>query len=103
VKTFGTHNYYVYILTNKNHQVLYIGVTNELRSRIQQHINDAQTVKKTFAGRYNCIHLVYYERFDNVNDAIRREKELKGWKRERKEALINAVNPNWDFIVEQPE
>ena len=94
----GTHNYYVYILTNKDRKVLYIGITNSLENRISQHRTEAAGDKTTFAGKYNCIFIIYYERFQYVNDAIIREKELKGWTRAKKEALINGFNPDWEFL-----
>ena len=98
MKPIGMHNYYVYILTNKNKSVLYIGVTNNLDVRIHQHKDDSVGQKKTFTGRYNCIHLVYYERYQWVQHALAREKELKGWRRSRKEALISEFNPEWSFL-----
>ena len=102
MKTFGAHNYYVYITTNPDKHVLYIGVTNELRTRLSQHLLDATTDKKHFAGKYNCVHLVYYERFDQIDDAIQREKVLKGWNRKRKIELVTGVNPDWKFL-DDPE
>ena len=97
MKPIGTHNYYVYILTNKDRKVLYIGMTNSLENRIAQHKAEAAGDKITFTGRYNCIFIIYYERFQYVNDAIVREKELKGWTRAKKEILINGFNPDWEF------
>ena len=94
MKTIGTHNYYVYILTNKNKTVLYIGVTNNLKDRIEYH----KTSKSTFTSKYNCFNLIYYERFEDVNFAIKREKELKGWNRNKKEELINSFNAEWKFL-----
>lgn len=92
------HNYYVYILTNVSKSVLYIGVTNSIPNRIAQHKEDAAGEKKTFAGKYNCCCLIYMEHFQYIQHAIAREKELKGWTRTKKEALINSVNPNWTFL-----
>ena len=94
MKTVGTHNYYVYILTNKNKTVLYIGVTNNLKNRITFH----KTSKSSFTSKYNCFNLIYYERFEDVNFAIKREKELKGWNRNKKEELINSFNAEWKFL-----
>jgi putative endonuclease len=76
------HNYFVYILTNKNKTVLYIGVTNDLQRRIYEHEN---SLLPGFTQKYNCHFLVYYEHFRNIDDAISREKELKKWRREKKE------------------
>ena len=85
-------NFYVYILTNKWNKVLYIGVTNNLKRRLEEHKNRAN---KGFATRYNTDKLVYIEHFRYINDAIKREKRLKKWKREWKNELINKVNPEW--------
>ena len=103
MKTFGTHNYYVYITTNPDKHVFYVGVTNDLRAQLNQHLVDSKNEKRHFAGKYNCIHLVYYERFDRIDDAIRREKILKGWKRQRKIDLITTVNPSWKFLIESED
>ncbi len=95
----GTHNYYVYIVTNKNKTVLYTGVTNSLQTRIQQHYDKAKELRpKSFVGKYNTYYLLHYERFEYINDAISREKEIKGWLRSKKEALINSTNPDWRFL-----
>lgn len=94
------HNYYVYIITNSNKTVLYIGVTNNLTRRLKEHYANRGN-KKTFAGRYYCNNLVYYEHFTYINQAINREKELKKWRREKKEFLITQQNPEWHFLNEQ--
>jgi len=93
------HNYYVYITTNRRKTVLYTGVTNDLERRLCEHAEAAGN-RATFAGRYNCHHLVYFEYYSQVEDAIRREKEIKGWVRAKKEALIAGVNPEWHFLSE---
>ena len=98
MKTLGTHNYYVYILTNAAKNVLYTGVTNSIENRLAQHKADANRDKRTFAGKYNCVCLLYFERFQYIQDAIAREKEIKEWSRVKKEMLITSVNPNWDFL-----
>ena len=90
--------YIVYIITNKNKTVLYIGVTNDIQRRLSQHYFDSQNAKKSFAGKYNCYYLLYYQVFDEPNSAILREKELKGWRREKKNKLITEFNPNWEFL-----
>jgi putative endonuclease len=92
------HNYFVYITTNPTRTVLYVGVTNDLSVRIQQHYENRGN-KESFAGRYYCYNLIYYERFQYINDAIAREKEIKKWRREKKEKLISSMNPKWDFLV----
>jgi putative endonuclease len=90
--------YIVYIITNKNKTVLYIGVTSDIQRRLSQHYFDSENTKKSFAGKYNCYYLLYYEVFEDVNIAILREKELKGWGREKKRILITSFNPDWDFL-----
>ena len=86
------HHYYVYILANKSRR-LYIGVTNKLLTRVEQHRSGEQ---QGFTQRYNIHRLVYFERFQYIGNAITREKELKGWLREKKVALISAANPTWE-------
>ena len=100
MKTLGTHNYYVYILTNQNKTVLYIGVTNNLETRLHQHQN-LNDVENHFTAKYKCFHLIYYEHFQEVEEAIKREKQLKGWTRKKKETLINTVNPDWKFLNDE--
>lgn len=78
-------------------------MTNDLRNRIREHKDDVKSGKKTFAAKYNCTHLVYFEHFDCVQDAIDREKEIKGWKRYKKENLINSFNPKWRFLEDELE
>lgn len=95
------HNYFVYIVTNFKKTVLYTGVTNDLRTRVLEHKSDSLGVKKSFAGRYNCHYLIYWERFQYVDHAIDREKEIKGWKRSKKENLINDFNPSWRFLNDE--
>ena len=87
--------YYVYMLTNAHNTTLYIGVTGNLERRTYEH--KAQLVDG-FTKRYNLHKLVYYECTENVHSAIAREKQLKGWTRAKKNALINSVNPNWNDL-----
>lgn len=89
----------IYILTNKNKTTLYIGVTSNLVARIAEHKN--HTFKGSFTDKYNLEHLVYYENFHSIEEAITREKEIKKWSREKKEVLINAVNPEWKDLWEE--
>ncbi|RIJ48401.1 GIY-YIG nuclease family protein [Maribellus luteus] len=89
------HNYFIYIVTNKNKTVLYIGVTNDLQRRTFEHENE---LIPKFSKKYNCRHLVYYEHFHQIEYAIAREKEIKKWRREKKENLINQFNPKWNFL-----
>jgi putative endonuclease len=91
----------------KNHKFLTTGqhnsITNDLPTRLYQHKAESETTKKTFAGKYNCYYLVYYEHFDYIQDAIDYVKELKGWTRKKKVDLIEKFNPNWDFLNERIE
>ena len=94
------HNYYVYITTNPRKTTIYIGVTNNLTRRLSEHYtNRGET--RTFAGKYFCYKLVYYEHFRDINQAIKREKELKKWSRKKKIKLIESTNPNWYFLNDQ--
>ena len=91
--------YFVYIVTNKNKTVLYTGITNDLPRRIMEHEEASIPFHyKSFAGHYNAYFLVHYECFANILDAIGREKEIKGWRRSKKEKLINENNPDWKFL-----
>ena len=89
------HQYYVYIITNKKEGVLYIGVTNNLERRIFEHKNK---LVKGFSSRYNLDKLIYFEKFQYIKEAIRREKNMKKWKREWKINLIVEENPNWEDL-----
>jgi len=91
------HIYYIYIVTNPERTVLYTGVTNDLHSRLSEHYFN-RGVRKTFAGKYYCYNLVYFEEFSYINNAIAREKEIKGWSREKKLELIKTKNPDWAFL-----
>jgi putative endonuclease len=90
--------YFVYFTTNARKTVLYNGVTRSLVKRLSEHRSDSQGAKKSFAGKYNCINLIYYETFKYIRDAIDRETELKKWSRAKKEALIATKNPHWRFL-----
>ena len=85
-----SRTYYVYILTNKNDNVLYIGMTNDLLRRVYEH---KQGIYKGFSQRYHLTKLVYFEETDDVTDAIGREKQLKLWHRDWKMNLIKKENP----------
>ena len=91
------HEYYVYILTNPGRTVLYTGVTNNIRQRIMEHYLD-RGKDKPFAAKYSCHNLLYYELFDYINNAIKREKEIKKWSRAKKEELIRSMNPEMKFL-----
>ena len=100
MKTLGTHNYYVYIITNLNKTVLYIGVTNDLKTRLYYHQNPVAN-ENHFTAKYKCFFLIYYEHFQDIDEAIAREKQLKGWTRKKKENLINSMNPQWNFLNDE--
>lgn len=86
------NSYYVYILTNWNDQVMYIGVTNNLERRLYEHKNH---LVDGFTKKYHVDKLVYYEMTGDVRAAIAREKQLKGWTRAKKNALVRTLNPDW--------
>ena len=90
------HRYWVYVVGSSS-GTLYIGVTNDLSSRTRQHKSGEFA---GFAANYGCDRLLYHEEFDNVLKAIRREKELKGWRRSKKVALIGSLNPRWVDLAE---
>lgn len=87
-------NYYVYIMTNYS-KTLYTGVTNDLNRRVYEH---KQKLIPGFTQKYNITKLVYFEETTDVTDAIAREKQIKGWLREKKIALIESINPTWQDI-----
>ena len=89
--------YYVYILTNKTDKVMYIGVTNDIIRRVYEHRNH---MIDGFTAKYNVTKLVYVESAPDVRDAIQREKQLKGWTRAKKNALVETVNPKWEDLWE---
>lgn len=86
---------YVYILTNKHNNVLYTGVTNDLIRRVYEH---KSKLVAGFTQKYNVDRLVYYEVCESIVAAIEREKQIKGWKRKKKQDLINALNPEWNDL-----
>ncbi|GAB3831535.1 GIY-YIG nuclease family protein [Hymenobacter jeollabukensis] len=90
------HHYYVYILTNQNSTVLYVGVTNDLIRRVAEH---REGQHKGFTKRYNLNKLVYFEEYPDAKAAIAREKQLKPGNRQKKLDAVNAVNPNWAELL----
>ena len=92
----NTKIYYVYIMTNKS-RTLYTGVTNDLKRRVFEH---REHLVPGFTKRYNITRLVYYEQTDDVHSALAREKQIKGWLRKKKVALIESVNPVWQDLGE---
>lgn len=87
--------YFVYILTNHNNKVMYIGVTNDLERRLYEH---KHKLIPGFTEKYNVARLVHFEQFSDPRNAIAREKHIKGWKRARKNALVEESNPQWDDL-----
>ncbi|MBZ4044708.1 GIY-YIG nuclease family protein [Flavobacterium hibisci] len=94
----GYHTYYIYIITNKSKTVFYTAVTNNLRIRLDQHKENIMSENKTFASKYKVEFLLYYEKFVWIQEAINREKEIKGWSRNKKLELIKTINPDLDFL-----
>ncbi len=90
------YTFWVYIVASKS-GTLYIGITNDIERRVAEHKSGEF---EGFAGKYGCDRLVYYEKFDNVLKAISREKQLKGWRREKKVGLIESQNPRWADLAE---
>lgn len=90
---------YVYIVTKKHHTVLYTGVTSELLSRIYKH--KSHFYRHSFTDRYNVEYLVYFEAFGSIEDAIARETQIKKWRRDKKVALIESLNPSWNDLYDE--
>ena len=90
--------YYVYILATADNGTIYTGVTNDLQRRVYEHKNSLD--KKSFTSRYHVTKLVYYECTNDVYSAIEREKQIKGWNRKRKNALIESKNQNWNDLYD---
>lgn len=86
------HFYYVYIVQSSSRRALYIGVTSNIEKRSFQHQHHALG---GFTDKYNAVRLVYFERYSDIHTAIAREKQLKGWTRAKKNALIEKMNPGW--------
>jgi putative endonuclease len=91
--------FFVYIISSRS-KALYIGVTNNLERRVQEHKSG---VTPGFAARYHIASLIYFEEFQDVRDAIAREKQLKAWRREKKVKLIETMNPEWRDLAETPK
>jgi putative endonuclease len=91
------HVYWVYIVASRS-GTLYIGITQRIDRRMREHKSG---LVEGFSSKYHCDRLVYFESFDDVNKAIGREKQLKGWRREKKIGLIEARNPRWEDFAEK--
>ncbi len=88
----NSNNYYVYILSNWNNKVIYVGITNNLIRRLYEHRNK---LVDGFTKKYNVNKLVFFEETNDVEEAIKREKQIKGWKRNKKNELVESLNPDW--------
>jgi putative endonuclease len=88
--------FYIYIITNTYNSVIYVGVTNDLYRRITEHKN--KNDKNSFSAKYNLWKLVYYEYTEYVHSALDREKEIKKWRRDKKNKLIEMMNPEWNDL-----
>ena len=91
------YHFWTYIVTNYEKTVMYTGMTNDIRQRLKEHY-DNRGDDKSFAGRYYCYNLVYFEYTKYANNAIGREKEIKDMSRERKMNMISLFNPGWQFL-----
>ena len=91
----SNHHYFIYILSTRKIKLLYIGVTNDLKRRLYEHISGKY---EGYTRRYQVHYLLYYEEYKYIHEAIRREKELKGWTRKKKLALIKTKNPQLKFL-----
>lgn len=88
----------IYIMTNRNHTTLYVGVTSNLYVRVQQH--KTSYYPKSFTAKYKCHKLVYFETFHDIEEAIAREKQIKAGSRKKKLELVDSINPNWTDLFE---
>jgi putative endonuclease len=89
----------IYIMTNKNHTTLYSGVTSDLKKRVYEHKNKVHP--GSFTAKYELTKLVYHEGFHRIEEAISREKQVKGGSRKKKMGIINAFNPEWKDLYEE--
>ena len=93
-----SEQFFVYILTNWNNKVIYTGVTNNLVRRVYEHKNK---LIDGFTKKYNLSKLVYFEQTSDIISAITREKEIKKWRREKKNKLVESVNPSWKDLANE--
>ena len=96
--SFNKKQYYIYIMTNKRNTVLYTGVTSDLKKRIWEH---KEKIIKGFTKRYNIDKLVYFEIFNDPENAILREKQIKAGSRNKKIGLIKEINPEWKDLYDK--
>lgn len=85
--------WYVYVMANKPNGTIYIGMTNEIEERVKEH--KLKIFPRSFTAKYNCDKLIYLEEFENGEEAVKRERQFKKWKRDWKIDLIEDMNPNW--------
>ena len=90
---------WVYMMCSINHSTLYVGVTSNIASRVYEHKHKIHST--SFTGKYNCVKLVYYRRFELIIEAITEEKRIKGGSRTKKEDLINTMNPEWKDLYDE--
>jgi len=90
--------YYVYIMTNNRNTVLYTGVTNDLKTRVYEH---KEKLANGFTKKYNVTKLIYYEVFEDIENAILREKQLKAGSRQKKVELVNGMNREWRDLYDE--
>ena len=95
-----SYHYFVYLMTTQNNRVMYVGVTNNLERRVWEHQNGAI---EGFTKKYNVKKLVYFEETTDVHAALAREKEIKKWRRSKKNSLVLTVNPEWNDISQNFE
>jgi len=93
-----THKYFTYIITTRNIKLLYVGVTSSLKQRLIEHVTGK---RGGYTQRYQCHYLLYFEEFKYIDKAIKREKELKGWSKKKKFALIQTKNPQLKFLNDE--
>jgi len=92
------HQYFVYILSTRKNKLLYVGVTNDLKRRLFEHVSGKY---EEYTRRYQVHYLLYFEEFKYIDQAIKREKELKGWIRKKKLALVKSKNPQLKFLNDE--
>lgn len=83
-------------MSNQNNTTIYVGVTNSIECRTLEHIEGVGAI---FTSKYKINKLVYFERYTEIKDAIQREKQLKGWRRDKKNSLVNSMNPEWNDLM----
>ena len=88
--------YFVYIMSNISNSTIYVGVTNDIERRVEEH---RTFDSRSFTSRYNCHKLVYYEEYSSIDEAIAREKQIKSWSRNRKDRMIDGMNPERNDLM----